>query len=162
MSGFGWRAVVLRWALYVALACAPFLILGKVYSVDLIHKSTGVGFSLLVPDVLISDFAFIGVALFFSVLPEWLSENRKYSENRKFFLMLFRFVVVACALLCLLDYVIIQYEINELKASSSFGASRSFGKVLEHKSAMLWAVLGVMCSTLTSSLCMANSTKRPT
>lgn len=160
MSGSGWRAVLLRWVLYVLLACTPFAVLAKVYSVDLIKRSTGYGFSLIVPDVLIADFAFIGVALFLSVLPEWLVDKRKLGEQRKFYLIALRMIVIICAVGCFIDYVLIQYEINELRASPSDGAARSFQKVLEHKSAMFWVVLGVVFSTLASSLCMANSTRR--
>jgi hypothetical protein len=66
------------------------------------------------PDKLVPEFAFIGVAIFISCLPDWLSDEhfRTFKRARQKWLICFRSICSACAVISFLYYIRIVLNIN--------------------------------------------------
>jgi hypothetical protein len=67
-----------------------------------------------IPDKLVPEFAFIGVAIFISCLPDWLSDEhfRTFKQARQKWLIGFRSICSACAVISFLYYIRIVLNIN--------------------------------------------------
>ena len=124
-------------------ASLPLIVL-DFFLPDALLKSTAVASSWIdIPDKLVPEFGFIGVALFISCAPEWLSDGhfRTFKSSRRRWLLIFRLAAILCAGLSLFHYIRISLIVNKV-----FDPRFTFD-MASNKLALFWCVIAVVFAT---------------
>jgi hypothetical protein len=95
-----------------------------------------------IPDKLVPEFAFIGVAIFISCLPDWLSDEhfRTFKRPRRNWLIGLRSACTVCAVISFLFYIRIVLNINGV-------IDKKFKFNLEGNKIALFALVVAVCLT---------------
>jgi len=129
------------WGMALFGAALPFITLYFFLPNEILDNTSYVP----IPNKLITDYAFIGVAIFLACIPDWLCDEhfRSFKPTRRHTIVVFRSAATLFAVFSFFHYLRIELQENKV-----FDNRFSFNNLDEGKLSLMWCVIAVVMTSL--------------
>jgi hypothetical protein len=162
-----WRLILKSvgfWILAFLSSSSAYILLRIIYPRRLIYESGGGQTYYDIPNLLVTDLTFIGIALMLAYANMWMNfaALNRLRPARRVFVRAVRGTTLFLSILCVVHYVALHYEINIIPRSidvqklpqaqlQSFLLNNA-ADILDRKWGIFWSVIGVCVGTLLGSV----------